>query len=159
MSVDKEETGPRKRTSARIAAVQALFQSEQAEENAEIVIKQFEVHRLGGFDWDDGRAPDAHQKLFGQIVRSAVLAQERVDTLLVDILPVGWPLGRLDPVLRALLRAAGAELINRDGPPVPVVINEYLDVAHGFFSGDEPKLVNGLLERMAQTLRPEATTG
>ncbi len=144
----------RKRTSARIAAVQALFQAEQGETNIEAVIVQFERHRLGGEAWEDGFAPDAHLKLFGQIARAATLSQDRVDTLLAEILPASWPLNRLDPVLRALLRAAGAELINRDGPPVPVVINEYIDIAHGFFSGDEPKLANGLLERMGRELRP-----
>ena len=56
-------------------------------------------------------------------------------------------------MLRAVLRAGGAELAMADGPPVPVVINEYLDVAHGFFTGDEPRMVNGVLDRLAQVLR------
>ena len=60
----------------------------------------------------------------------------------------------IDPVLRALLRAAGAEFIMHDGPPVAVVINEYMDVAHGFFHGEEPKMANGLMDRMAHSLRP-----
>lgn len=63
-------------------------------------------------------------------------------------------MARLDPVLRAALRAGGAELWMSDGPPVKVVINEYLDVAHGFFSGDEPKLLNGVLNKLAHLLRP-----
>ena len=61
---------------------------------------------------------------------------------------------RLDPVLRALLRAAGAELFAADGPPAKVVINEYLDVAHSFFSGEEPRLANGVLDQIAHHLRP-----
>ena len=52
-----------------------------------------------------------------------------------------------------MLRAATAERSLDDGPPVRVVINEYLDVAHGFFNGDEPRLVNGLLDRVARSLR------
>jgi N utilization substance protein B len=56
-------------------------------------------------------------------------------------------------VLRALLRAGGAELAMKDGPPARVVINEYLDVAHGFFDGDEPRMANGLLDRLARSLR------
>ena len=63
-------------------------------------------------------------------------------------------MARLDPVLRALLRAGGAELTMADGPPPRVVINEYLDVAHGFFNGDEPRMVNGMLDRLARELRP-----
>jgi N utilization substance protein B len=157
------ETG-RPRTAARVAAVQALFQAEQAPENAETVIDQFVRHRLGempgpehkgGGGFEEGRAPDAHVKLFGRIVRMAVEQQDTLDRLLSEALPADWPLARLDPVLRALLRAGGAELAMRDGPPVRVVINEYLDVAHGFFTGDEPGMVNGLLDRLARSLRPK----
>jgi N utilization substance protein B len=81
--------------------------------------------------------------------------QDELDTILVGALPAEWPLARLDPVLRALLRAGGAELAMRDGPPARVVINEYLDVAHGFFTGEEPRMANGLLDRLARTLRPK----
>jgi N utilization substance protein B len=61
-------------------------------------------------------------------------------------------------VLRALLRAGGAELAMRDGPPARVVINEYLDVAHGFFNGEEPRMANGLLDQLARALRPKEFT-
>jgi N utilization substance protein B len=82
------------------------------------------------------------------------LSQDRIDVLIAEALPVDWPLARLDPVLRALLRAGGAELAMLDGPPTRVVINEYLDVAHGFFTGDEPGLANAVLDRLARVLRP-----
>ncbi len=148
----------RPRTAARVGAVQALFQAEQGGESPEAVIDQFVRHRLGELPgtggFEEGRVPDAHVKLFGRIVREAVLRQDQLDALLVQSLPADWPLGRLDPVLRALLRAAGAEFTMPDGPPVAVVINEYMDVAHGFFHGEEPKMANGLMDRMAHTLRP-----
>ncbi len=153
----------RPRTASRVAAVQALFQSEQGGETAETVIEQFVRHRLGempgpehlgGGGFEEGRVPDAHVPLFTQIVRAAVLQQDQLDSLIAAALPADWPMTRLDPVLRALLRAGGAELSMADGPPARVVINEYLDVAHGFFTGEEPRLVNGLLDRLARELRP-----
>jgi N utilization substance protein B len=151
----------RPRTASRVAAVQALFQGEQAQENLETVIDQFIRHRLGGgADPDDaedgyaaGRTPDAEAGLFARIVRAATKQQDRIDLMLAEILPPDWPLARLDPVLRALLRAGAAELAMPDGPPARVVINEYLDVAHGFFIGDEPKMANGVLNRLARLLR------
>ena len=149
----------RTRTAARVGAVQALFQSEQGAENPESVIEQFVRHRLGELPgtggYEEGRVPDADVVLFNRIVRAAVREQDRLDTLLSEALPAEWPLARLDPVLRALLRAAGAELSMTDGPPGRVVINEYLDVAHGFFSGDEPRMVNGLLDVLGRHLRPQ----
>ena len=150
----------RSRTASRVAAVQALFQSEQGPENVETVIDQFIRHRLGdlpGSDgFEDGRIPDAEAPLFRRIVRSAVQQQDTIDGMLTQALPDDWPLARIDPVLRALLRAGGAELAMSDGPPPKVVINEYLDIARGFFTGPESGLANAVLDRMARLLRPEA---
>jgi transcription antitermination protein NusB len=147
----------RKRTASRVAAVQALFQSEHTGETVETVLDQFIRHRLGnlpGMDgYEDGRVPDAEVALFGRIVRAAVQQQDAIDALISEALPPEWPFMRLDPVLRALLRAAGAEFGMADGPPARVVINEYLDIAHGFFTGEEPRMANGLLDRLARSLR------
>lgn len=147
----------RPRTAARVGAVQALFQSEQGAESAEVVIEQFVRHRLGELPgtggYEEGRVPDADATLFTRIVRTAVQQQDKLDPMLAELLPAEWPLARLDPVLRALLRAAGAELVMGDGPPARVVLNEYLDIAHGFFTGAEPGLANGLLDRLARRLR------
>lgn len=161
MVSDKPARTPsRPRTASRVAAVQALFQGEQAPENLETVIDQFVRHRLGaeaGAEaeeaYEAGRVPQAEARLFAGIVRQATREQDRIDRLLAEILPADWPLGRLDPVLRALLRAGGGELALSDGPPARVVINEYVDVAHGFFVGEEPRLANGVLNRLARQLR------
>lgn len=150
---------PRSRTASRVAAVQALFQSEQAGDSPETVIDQFVRHRLGelpgGDGFEDGRIPDAEVPLFARVVRAATRQQDTIDRMLTEALPDDWPLVRLDPVLRALLRAGGAELAMADGPPARVVINEYLDIARGFFVGAEPGLANAVLDRMARLLRPD----
>jgi N utilization substance protein B len=153
----------RPRTGSRVAAVQALFQAEQAQSNPETVIDEFVRHRLGELPgtlemaadgFEDGRVADVYVPLFAQIVRVATLQQDTLDPMLSAALSEDWPLPRLDPVLRALLRAGVAELWMADGPPAKVVINEYMDVAHGFFDGDEPGMANGVLDRLARQLRP-----
>ncbi|MDD2795281.1 transcription antitermination factor NusB [Acidocella sp.] len=149
----------RPRTLSRVAAVQALYQAEQGPTSPETVIDQFVRHRIGGDapghgDMNEGRLKAADVPLFARIVRTATQQQDTIDAMLVAALPESWPLGRIDPVLRALMRAGGAELWMSDGPPAKVVINEYLDVAHGFFSGDEPRMANGILDRLAHLLRP-----
>lgn len=153
----------RPRTGARVAAVQALFQSEQTGEPAEAVIDQFVRHRIGalpgGDGFEDGRVPEADVPLFAAIVRTAARNGETLDRLVSGHLDKDWPLERLDPVLRALLRAACAELWGGREPPARVVINEYLDVAHGFFGGEEPRFANGVLDALARTLRPEEFQG
>ena len=153
----KQPGRPRTRTASRVAAVQALFQSEQAQENPETVIDQFVRHRLGEtpteHGYEEGRIPDAEVPLFAEIVRSAVRQQDTVDAMIMGALPADWPLARIDPVLRAVLRAGVAELAATGGAPAKVVINEYLDVARGFFTGAEPGLANAVLDRLARVLR------
>ncbi len=148
----------RPRTLSRMAAVQALYQSEHAELNSETVIDQFVRHRMGQLPWkgglEDGNLPEADVPLFTRIVRTATQQQDVIDGMITQALPESWPMARLDPVLRAALRAGGAELWMSDGPPAKVVINEYLDVAHGFFSGEEPRMLNGVLDKLAHLLRP-----
>lgn len=155
--------GQRPRTSARLAAVQALFQSEAAGLDAEGVIEEFIHHRLGRNEnedsYADGRVPDADVPLFGRIVRAVAAQQAAIDAVLAAALMADWPMSRLDPVLRAALRCGAAELWLADGPPVRVVINEYMDVAHGFFEGDEPGVVNGVLDKVARQLRPAEFAG
>jgi N utilization substance protein B len=149
----------RPRTGARVAAVQALFQSEQAGESPEAVIDQFVRHRLGPNEaeesFGEGRVPEADVRLFAKLVRAAASNIEPIDAALAEVLAQDWPLEKLDPVLRALLRAAGAELMQKHDPPMRVVINEYLDIAHGFFAGDEPKFANGVLEALARKFRAD----
>ncbi|WP_298221881.1 transcription antitermination factor NusB [Acidocella sp.] len=148
----------RPRTFSRIAAVQALYQSEHAELSPETVIDQFIRHRISQLPWkgglEDGNLPETDVPLFTRIVRTATQQQDVIDGMITQALPEAWPMPRLDPVLRAALRAGGAELWMADGPPAKVVINEYLDVTHGFFSGDEPRMLNGVLDKLAHLLRP-----
>jgi N utilization substance protein B len=148
----------RPRTGSRVAAVQALFQAEQGPTSPETVIDEFIRYRLGAVEgsdgFEDGRVHEVDVKLFARIVRTATTEQDRIDLLLSEALTNDWPIDRLDPVLRALIRAGAAELSMPDGPPAKVVINEYLDVAHSFFEGDERRMANGILDRMAHLLRP-----
>ena len=145
----------RPRTGARLAAVQALYQSEYNNEPAEAVIEQFLRHRLPATGaYDEGEVPEANTRLFAAIVRHAAREGATLDSTIAGHLDAGWPLAKLDPVLRALFRAAAAELHADRDPPAKVVINEYLDVAHGFFGGEEPRFANGVLNALARSLRP-----
>jgi transcription antitermination protein NusB len=166
MNAEAETRGarPRRRTAARAAAVQALYQSEHAGISAETVIDEFVRHRLGsppgtgGFE--EGRVPDADVPLFARIVRLAATHGDTLDAMIANNLAADWPLARLDPVLRAVLRAGAAELHDGTGAPAKVIINEYLDVVHGFLAGEEPGVANAVLEKLARLLRPdEFTTG
>ena len=145
----------RMRSAARFYAVQALFQMEAADAGLETVLEEFETHRMGAeIDGVAYAEPDlAH---FRALLTAAVAEQARIDQLMHQALVARWPIDRIDPTLRALFRAAGAELVATDTPP-KVTINEYLDVAKAFYpAGKEAKFVNGVLDHMARAARPEA---
>ncbi|TRD21591.1 transcription antitermination factor NusB [Palleronia caenipelagi] len=143
------------RSAARLYAVQALFQTEQLDVSVDRVRSEFEDHRFGA-TYEEGEFAEGDTALFRKTLDTAVTWQAKIDQLTDRALVAKWPIDRIDPVLRALFRAAGAELLKGDAPP-KVVIVEYVDVAKAFFAdGREPKFVNAVLDHMARELKPEA---
>ncbi|NAZ35983.1 transcription antitermination factor NusB [Rubellimicrobium sp. CFH 75288] len=152
------DEGRRRRSAARLYAVQALFQMESAGAAVDRVVREFESHRLGE-PIEGEPMPEGHVDLFRRIAREAVNHQARIDQMTDRALVAKWPIDRLDPTLRALFRAAGAELVATDTPP-RVVIAEYVDIADAFYpEGREKAFVNGVLDHMAREARPEAFDG
>ncbi len=143
------------RSAARLYAVQALFQMEVSGQDAPGVQREFEDHRFGA-DVDGDALAEGDVDLFRKLVDDAVNWQAKVDQMTDRGLAENWPIHRIDPTLRALFRAAGAELVESDTPP-KVVITEFVDVAKAFFpDGREPKFVNAVLDHMAREAKPEA---
>lgn len=146
------------RTAARLAAVQALYQMDLARTDVATVVAEFTLHRFGREV--DGAFYDAEaQPFFKDVVTGVVRQQRRIDPLLNEQLAEGWRLGRIDSILRAILRAAAYELIACPKVPTKVIINEYLNVAHAFFEGEEPSVVNGVLDRVARKVRARELNG
>jgi N utilization substance protein B len=145
----------RMKSAARLYAVQALFQMEASGQTVEAVAQEFETHRFGAV-YDDAELAEGDPGHFRTVLDRAVNNQARIDQMTDRALVAKWPIARIDPVLRALFRAAGAELIDTQTPP-KVAITEYLEVAKAFFpDGKEAKFVNAVLDHMAHEARPEA---
>ena len=141
------------RSTARLAAVQALYQMDLASTDITDVIAQFVTHRIGGEG--EGASPEATDQLFfAELLRGVVRRQRDIDPMLDAKLAAGWRLNRLDSILRATLRAAAFELVERRDVPAKAVISEYVNVAKDFFSGEEPKVVNAVLDKIAREQRP-----
>lgn len=145
-----------KKSAARLYAVQALFQMEAAGQSVDKVRREFLDFRFGAEYEDEGEMVDGDIDLFSTLTETAVNEQAKIDQMTDRALVAKWPIARIDPTLRALFRAAGAELVGGETPP-KVVITEFVDVARAFFpEGKEPKFVNGVLDHMAREARPEA---
>jgi len=149
----RSDTRARLRRAARLSAVQALYQMEISGQGASTVVRQFRDHRFG-HDGEPGEYLEVDEDFFENLLIGIVERQDEVDGHISGTLKEGWRLSRLDATLRAILRAGGFELLARHDVPSSVVINEYVDVAHAFFEGTEPGVVNGALDSLARTMRP-----
>ena len=147
----------RMKSASRLYAVQALFQMEASSQPIDVVLKEFEDHRMGGeIDGAELEAGDINH--FRRVVAGAVNNQARIDKMTDRALVAKWPIARIDPTLRALFRAAGAEMIEENTPP-KVAIVEYVEVALAFFpDGKERGFVNAVLDHMAREAKPEVFT-
>ncbi|MEZ5842540.1 MAG: transcription antitermination factor NusB [Hyphomicrobiaceae bacterium] len=152
----KSKGGVQARSVARLRAVQALYQMDLAGTDLNVVIAAYAAGRLPVEDEEDEVAlAEADATFFAEIVRGVVRRQRDIDPVIDEQLAIGWRLVRIESTLRAILRAAVFELIERPDVPGRVVINEYINVAHAFFQEEEPKVVNGILDRLARRYRPE----
>lgn len=143
------------RSAARLAAVQALYQIELTGADWRTVVREFDEHRLGA-EIEGVQYREADPKHFRRTVELVIEGQAAIDQLTDRALVERWPLARVDSILRALFRAAGAELTARTDIPPKVVIGEYVDVARAFFEGGkEPSFVNAVLDHMAREVRPD----
>jgi transcription antitermination protein NusB len=141
------------RSSARLGAVQALYQMDIAGTDFSEVLAQFGAGRLGE-TFEDGECGEADFAFLKDIVEGVVREQHGIDRAVEDHLAAAWTLGRLDSTLRAVLRAGAYELMFRPDVPARVSITEYVDVAHAFFEAEEPRVVNGVLDALARAHRP-----
>lgn len=147
----EERSAPR--SAARLAAVQALYQMDMVSTDLNEIVAEFEAHRLDG-DIDGDVLSAADRDLFRSLLAGVVRDQRVLDPMVARHLAEGWRLARIDSTLRAILRSGAFELSALGDVPARVVINEYVEIAHAFFDGDEPKVVNAILDRLARELRP-----
>ena len=140
-----EERKANRRGAARLAAVQALYQMELAQKGINEIFAEFESHWIGR-EVEGIEFKPSDIEFFRNVITGVVENQRAIDVKIDKALSEGWPLRRVEAVLRAILRAGGYELMYRKDVPARVVITEYVDVTHGFYDEDEPGLVNAVLD-------------
>lgn len=143
-----------RRSAARLAAVQALYQIELSGAAPESVIAQFtDPDSRGGLA--DARLIEPDPGFFADLVRGVASRRAELDRMIAAALTADWKLDRLEIIVRLILEAGVYELKERPDVPPRVAITEYVDVAHAFFDGATPRFVNGVLDRLARSLRPQ----
>ena len=143
-----------KRGAARLAAVQALYQMDVVGSGLLETAAEYEAFRLGK-EVDGAQYREADAQWFRAILSGVVENQKVLDPAIRQALAEDWPLSRLDSTLRAILRAGVYELMKRSDVPVAVIVSEYVDIAKAFYTDEEPKIVNAVLDRVARSVRGE----
>ena len=142
------------RAAARLNAVQAFYQMEIAGKGLNEILAEFETHWIGG-EIEGEQYHDADIEFFRDIVRGVLGRQVVIDQMIDKTLQDGWPLRRVEAVMRAVMRAAVYELVKRTDVPARVVVKEYVDVAAAFLARDEVGMINAVLDRLAREIRVE----
>jgi len=153
-SRNRQGASRQQRSTARMHAVQAVYQLEINEGRVADIIVEFQNHRLG-HDLDGEPLASADRDFFADLVAGTHKNREKLDEFIESGLSIDYSIDRLETLLRALLRVAGYELLARIDVPARVIIDEYVDLSHAFFSGAEPSLTNAVLDRVARRVRAD----
>lgn len=146
------------RRTARLAAVQALYQMETSGAGVEKAIADFRGHWIGA-DIDGDKFAEADAGFFDDIVRGVVRLQMKIDPAIERRLSSKWTLARLDATARAILRAGAYELLQHSSTPAGVILDEYVEIAGSFFGETERSFVNAALDGVARDFRPGEHAG
>jgi N utilization substance protein B len=141
-----------KRSASRLAAVQALYQMEVTGKGLKEILTEFETWWIGQEVEGDQYKP-AEIAFFRSIVSGVLENQVTIDRTIDQTLSDGWPLRRIEALMRAILRGGAFELLHRADIPARVVIKEYVDVAGAFFDRDEAGMINAVLDALARKAR------
>ena len=141
-----------RRGAARLAAVQALYQMDIAGKGLNDILAEFESYWLGQEVEGEQYLP-AEAAFFRDIVGGFTAEQRRLDPLIDQALASGWPLKRVEAIVRAVLRAGAFELDKRPDIPARVVVSEYVGVANAFVDREETGMVNAVLDALARRFR------
>jgi transcription antitermination protein NusB len=148
----RNERKANRRGAARLAAVQALYQMEIAGTGLNDILAEFESHWIGR-EVEGAQYLPAEAAFFREIVAGVLREQRSLDPLVDTTLAKGWPLKRVDAILRAVLRAGAYELAHRSDIPARVVVSEYVDIANAFIDREETGMVNAVLDTIAHQFR------
>ena len=155
-----------RRSAARLAAVQALYEIDIVGGAATPVLKEFLESRWSDStpqDLDDvdyvkdcgtkATLPQPENKFLKLIVHGVTNDEQRLDSAIAPLLNSPWTLDQLHTLVRAILRAGAFEFFECPEVPARTIISEYVGLAHAFFCENEPAFINAVLDSLAGEYR------
>lgn len=149
-----------KRRRAREVALQILYLQEAQELTLERAIATYFSNFNTGNESDDGEireAADEEVKGFAQELINGVITQKDKIDQAISQAALHWRVDRMTRVDRNVLRLATYELLFEPEIPLRVTLNEAIELAKRYGTGDSASFVNGILDKIAQAEKPHKT--
>lgn len=152
----------RRKSGARLAAVQATYMIAYGQLPVDTVIEDFVQGKVGRYVIEENSYTETEEMLevspidttyFEDVVRGVHTKKQDLEKSLSLFLNDKWSFDRMNGTLQALLLCAVYELSNTTDVDTKVLIQEYVDLAYAFFNKNEPKMVNALLDQIAHSIR------
>ncbi len=142
-----------RRKASRLMAVQAVYQMSVNRKAAPLVVDEY-LHLRSGMDIDGETMVEPDKALFQSIVLGVAERHEDLQAIVEANRPrrEGQSTAE-EPLLKATLLCGAYELLAHQDIDFPILISGYVDVAKAFFTGNEPALINGVLDSVRKVTR------
>lgn len=151
----------RKKSGARLAAVQATYMAAFTDVSVDEVVEDFKSGEIGRYAIEEDALNGEHlveleeidQPYFENLVRGVHAKKQDLENALRSYLKDGAAYDHMNATMQALLLCAVYELGYTTDVDAKVIIQEYVDLAYAFFMKNEPKMINALLDQIAKNVR------
>ena len=152
-----------------MAAVQVLYESDLVGGAVEDILASFREKRwpsvkaelkseLGEFSGVVGSLPTPNRRIMAGIVRGVSKNQHELDQKIADHMETNGTFEQLEMIAKAILRAAAFELSYSLQVPIGVISSDYVSIANAFFTENQPKLINAVINAFANQARNVSST-
>ena len=152
-------------STARLAAVQVLYESDIVGGAVEGILASFkekrwpsvqeelksELMEVSGLVWN---LPTPNRRIMAGVVRGVVKNRPELDQKIVVYMDTDGAFEQLEMIAKAILRAAAFELLYAPQVPIGVISSDYVSIANAFFTENQPKLINAVIDAFANQARP-----
>jgi len=143
--------------SARLCSVLGRYEMEIRGTSVAETLKDLALYKLPALHIEDLATPD--EALLQRLLQGVEDHKEAIHQLMMTNLPPEWPLPRLELLVKIIVEIAVYEFLLTPDLHPKILINEYVNLAAGFYEGKELTFINGLLNQLARKVRPESFLG
>lgn len=134
--------------SARLFAVQAIYQTMYSDHSLEQIIDQFRSFHFNIIDQNTSSKIKKFD-LFSKIVTYAYENNVTLDKTISMFIKSTWKIDRINSITKAILYCGVSELESNEKKTIGFLINEYVDIAKKFLESPDVSFINNILDKIA----------